>query len=427
MNADKKAQTRPMNWVRTIQRKLYRAAKENIGRKFGLLYSHVCEPATLEEAWKRVSSNGGAPGVDGITTAMVKEKGSEDFLGEIREELKNGTYRTEKIRRIFIPKGKSGKRPLGLPTVKDKVVQMAVKLIIEPLFEVDFKDCSHGFRPNRSNQGAAEEAHKYSNTHKYILDVDLKSYFDTIDHGILMELLRKRISDPAVLGLVKQWLKAGILENGIEIEPGEGTPQGSVVSPLLSNIVLHEIDKLWHDNETVKLVRFADDMVFMCRSRRQAHYVLAKLKGQLEELKLTLNMEKTKIRHVRETFDFVGFTYKETYSRKWDRLVRVKYPREKSRQGIRDKIKSAVKEFQLGTDLKEVIGKVNTKVRGWMNYFKIGMSYKQAQQLDAFVCQQLRIYMRRCKHRKDTKCYGKWPNSFFYKQGVYYAPNLLSK
>lgn len=426
MNADRKAQTRPMNWVRTIQRKLYRAAKKITGRKFGLLYSHICERATLEEAWKRVKANGGAPGVDGMTIAMVEENGVGKFLDQIREELENKTYQADKIRRVYIPKGKTGKRPLGLPTVRDKVVQMAFKLIIEPLFEVDFKDCSHGFRPKRSNLGAAEEVHKHSNTHKFVVDVDLKSYFDTIDHEILMDLLRKRISDQNVLKVIRQWMKTGILENGIEYEPEEGTPQGSVISPLLSNIVLHEIDKLWHDNVTVKLVRFADDMVFLCRSERQAKYVLDKLKTQLANLKLTLNEEKTRIRHVSETFDFVGFTYKETYSPKAKRLVRIKYPREKSRQGIRDKIKTAVKETPLGTELKDVIGKVNAKLYGWMNYFKSGMSYNQALEISEFTCQQLRIYMRRCKFRKITRCYNKWPNSFFYNQGVYYAPKLFS-
>ena len=424
MNAPR-AQNHPMSWLRTLQRKLYRVAKQSSGRKFGIIHNHVCNPRTLKEAWKRVSANGGAPGVDRQTIAEIKAAGVDEFLAELQNELENDQYLPNVIRRVYVPKGTSGKRPLGIPTLKDRVTQMAVKLIIEPLFEADFLDCSLGFRPRRNNKEAAQLVHRYSNTHKWVVDVDLKSYFDTIDHDALMELVRRRVSDKRILWLIKQWLKAGILEDGIVTTPERGTPQGGVLSPLLSNIYLNEIDKLWHGNASVKLVRFADDMVLLCKSETQARWVLKTLKGQLEALKLTLNEEKTKIRHVRETFDFVGFTYREAFSKKQGRLIRIKYPRAKSMQKIRDKIKSAVKEIPTGKELSEVITEVNRKLRGWAEYFKAGNSYEAALEITEFACKQLRIFWRRHKNRKEQQCSQIWQNKFFYERGLLYVPYLL--
>jgi RNA-directed DNA polymerase len=188
---------------------------------------------------------------------------------------------------------------------------MAVKIVVEPLFEAGFCECSFGFRPKRSNTQAANLVHQIVNRNKWVVDVDLKSYFDSIPHERLMELVGRRIGDKRILHLIRLWLKAGIMEEGKLTIPDQGTPQGGVLSPLLSNIYLHEIDKLWCDNATVRIVRFADDMVFLCKSRRQAEWVLGRLIGQLEALGLTLNREKTKIRHVGHGFDFLGFTYKE--------------------------------------------------------------------------------------------------------------------
>jgi RNA-directed DNA polymerase len=423
-----KAIERPKIWVEQFQQKLYLASKAGETRRFGLLYDKVYRMEVLQQAWKRVKRNRGSAGIDGKSIKKIeRDIGVEIFLAEIHEELKSGQYTASNIRRVYIPKGVNGKRPLGIPTVKDRVVQMAVKLIIEPLFEADFLDCSYGFRPRRSNTQAVKMAHGNSNWSKWVVDVDLKSYFDTIPHDKLKALIRKRVGDKYVLALIHQWLKAGIMEEGKVRKPTDGTPQGGVLSPLLSNIYLNEIDKLWNDNPTVEIVRYADDMVLFCRTEKQANYVLNKLRGQLEELGLTLNEEKSKIVHAREGFDFLGYTIKEAYSYKCGKLVRIKFPRSKSEKNMRQKIKDAIKSTPLGTDLLEVITMLNRKLSGWANYFKIGNSYKQALRLSGYVCSQLRLYWRRCKHRKEISGYRIWKNSYFYGKGLYYVPNLLSR
>lgn len=419
------AQKHPKSWVRTLQRKLYCAAKRVLGRKFGVLHDNVTTQETLKEAWKRVSRNGGAPGIDRQGVREIKEYGVCRFLTELQNDLKEDLYKVNVIKRAYIPKNEREMRPLGIPTMKDRVAQMAVKLMIEPIFEAEFLECSHGFRPKRDNKEAAKLAHKYSNNYKWVVDVDLKSYFDTIDHDILMDLLRKRVRDARILYLIKEWLKAGILENGNVTKPERGTPQGGVLSPLLSNIYLNEIDKLWHDNPSVKLVRFADDMVFLCKSKVQAEFVLCKLRSQLKKLKLTLNEEKTKIRHVQESFDFVGFTYREAFSTKWQRLVVVKYPRAKSMKKICDNIKQTLKEMPNGTALREVIRTVNPKLRGWAEYFKIGNSYREALKLSQYSCEQMRIYWRRHNARKNKRSYEMWPGKYFYQGGLLYVPYLI--
>ena len=423
-----KAKERSKIWVEQFQQKLYLASKASATRRFGILYDKVYRMDVLQEAWKRVKRNRGSSGVDGKSIQEIeREIGVEPYLSEIQGELKSGQYTASNIRRVYIPKGTDGKRPLGIPTVKDRVIQMAVKLIIEPLFEADFLDCSYGFRPKRSNTQAVKLAHYFSNSSKWIVDVDLKSYFDTIPHGELEAMIRKRVGDKSVLALIHQWLIAGIMEEGKVRRPTDGTPQGGVLSPLLSNIYLHEIDKLWNDNSTMKIIRYADDMLLLCRTEKQAHYVLRKLRGQLESLGLFLNEEKTKIVHVREGFDFLGYTIKEAYSYDRGKLVRIKFPRPKSEKNMRCKIKDAIKAIPLGNELWEVITMLNRKLSGWANYFKIGNSYKQALRLSGYVCSQLRLYWHRCKHRKNISGTRKWANSYFYEKGLYYVPNLLSK
>ena len=397
--------------VKSFQDSLCLASKANSSRTFGILYDKIYRQEILFEAWKRVKKNRGSCGVDKVhIRTVIEDIGVDVFLEDIRQCLMNEEYTASVIKRVFIPKDNGAKRPLGIPTLKDRVIQMAVKLVIEPIFEADFADCSYGFRPKRSNQQAAGEVHKLVNYNKWVVDVDLKSYFDTIAHDQLMNCVRQRIRDRRLLALIYQWLKAGILEEGKIRRPESGTVQGGVLSPLLSNIYLHEIDKLWCNNQSVRLIRYADDAVFLCRSEAQANWVLAKLKEQLSALSLTLNEEKTKVCHVREGFNFLGFTYKEAFSFSSLKPVRIKFPNPKRVVGMQRKIKEAVKEFPLGVHLTEVIKTVNRKLSGWAQYFKVGNSYDAALKLSNFACQQLRLFWRRRKQCKDIKGTRKWPN-----------------
>jgi group II intron reverse transcriptase/maturase len=414
-----------MSWVRGFQRKLYALAKERPERGFGILYDKVCRMDVLEEAWKRVSSNKGSCGVDGQTIDQIKsEIGVEKFLSELQAELLAEKYRPNVIRRTYIPKDDGKERPLGIPTVKDRVAQMAVKIVIEPLFEADFLDISCGYRPKRSNLEAVKRVHRLANLRQWVADIDLSAYFDSIPHEKLMACVRRRVRDPRVLALIRAWLKAGILEAGVVTEPEEGTPQGGVLSPLLSNIYLHEFDRTW-DTRDGELVRFADDMVILCWSEARARKALAKAEARFTELGLTLNKEKTKLRHVKEGFDFLGFTFKQGYSQRLKKKVVVKYPRAKSFKKVCRKVKDLLKSIPLGNNLGEVIKEVNPVIRGWANYFKVGNSYEAGLKLANYACNQLRIFWRRRKQRKRTIGYVKWTDSFFYEKGLLYVPKLL--
>jgi retron-type reverse transcriptase len=253
--------------ARKLQRTLYRVAKQQPERRFTLLYDKVCRQDVLQEAWRRVKSNKGAAGVDDVDIDEVREYGEARFLSELEQELRDGSYRVSLVRRVHIPKpGQPGKtRPLGIPTVKDRTVQMAVKLVIEPLFEADFVPCSYGFRPEKTPRMALSViAEKTQAGYSHVIDVDLKSYFDTISHELLLELVGRRVGDVRVMRLIRAWLKAGVLEEGKVVHPDRGSPQGGVVSPLLSNIMLHEVDRQWCRGDGamsngVVLVRYADD------------------------------------------------------------------------------------------------------------------------------------------------------------------------
>ena len=235
-----------MDKVRELQRKLWSAAKRSRNRRFALLYDKVYRMDFLWEAWSRVRANGGAPGLDGKTIQAIEERGVEEFLEEIQKDLKAGEYWPPPVRRQYIPKPDGKQRPLGIPTVRDRVVQTAVKLVIEPIFEADFEECSYGFRPRRSATEALDAIRKAGNAGQdWVVDADIEKYFDSIDHELLMKSVEQRITDPKVLKLIRRWLKAGVLENGVVSEPERGTPQGGVISPLLSNIYLGELDRHW--------------------------------------------------------------------------------------------------------------------------------------------------------------------------------------
>lgn len=412
-------------WVRGFQRRLYRSAKADAERSFGILYDKVCSWSVLVTAWRRVAANAGASGVDRQSIESIKQEyGVGRFLMELQAELRGERYVPLPVLRRYIPKGDGRQRPLGIPAVRDRVVQMAVKLVIEPLFEADFCPCSYGFRPQRSNQQAANEVHRLVNRKKWVVDVDLKSYFDTIPHDGLMALVRRRVRDPKVLHLIRGWLKAGILD-GRELQYGTaGTPQGGVLSPLLSNIYLHELDRTWNPRNG-DLIRFADDFVILCGTRKAAETALALVRARVADLGLTVNEEKTCIGHVRDGFDFLGFTYREAWSARQGRPVRIKYPRAKALKKARALIKERVSRVPTGAPLEEVITRLNRSLRGWAQYFRIGNSYAAAAALNRYACAQLRLWLRRKKNCKRIAGTRRWPNGFFHQRGLFYLPELL--
>jgi group II intron reverse transcriptase/maturase len=263
----------PADKVRGLQRALYVTAKRSRKRRFHALYDRICRGDVLAEAWRRVKANRGAAGIDGETLEMIEQSGVEEFLLELQQRLSGGRYRPQPVKRRYIPKGDGSQRPLGIPVVRDRVVQAATKLVIEPIFEADFKECSYGFRPRRGATGALEAIRLTGGRgHRYVVEMDIRKYFDNIDHEKLMKLVEQRVSDRRVLKLLRKWLKAGVLEEGRVEGTDLGSPQGGVISPLLANIYLDVLDRIWERKcrHLGRLVRYADDGAPRRRGREVA-------------------------------------------------------------------------------------------------------------------------------------------------------------
>jgi group II intron reverse transcriptase/maturase len=310
----------PNEKVRQLQRRLWVCAKASKTRRFHALYDRIYRRDVLWEAWRRVRGNGGAAGIDGETIQAIEQRGPGEFLTEIEAALRAGRYRPSAVKRRWIPKADGKQRPLGIPTVRDRVVQMAAKLVIEPIFEADFHGCSYGFRPKKSAAQALEAIREAGNRgHNFVVDADIQGYFDNIDRSTLMELVKERISDRRVLKLIRQWLEAGVMEDGTVRETLAGTPQGGVISPLLANIYLNKLDRIWEARcgQLGVLVRYADDLVAMCRTESQAREALRRIGLVMNRLGLTLHPAKTKLvdlRRGKESFVFLGCTIRKKRS-----------------------------------------------------------------------------------------------------------------
>ena len=398
--------------VQDFQRKLYRKAKQEAEFRFYVLYDKVRLPHFIREAYKRCKANGGCAGVDGVTFADVEAYGVEKFIFEIIDELERKTYKPQPVMRTYITKANGKQRPLGIPTIKDRVIQMAVKLVIEPIFEADFEDCSYGFRPKRSADDAVRVIRQNLMQGKCdIFDADLSAYFDTIPHKELMFLIAQRISDKNILHLIKMWLKSPVMENNSP-KGGKknktGTPQGGVISPLLANIYLHLLDKAVNRKDGkflkygVKIVRYADDFVLM--AKEIPNECLSYLKILLDKMKLKINEEKSSlVNGYEKSFDFLGHTFRysnDIYGRP------VKYwniePSAKSQKSIRTKIKDYLKAN--GHKAPEIVAKdLNTKTRGWINYYTIKeVTYpnKAKRNLRYYLSNKLTRFYKRKSQRK---------------------------
>ena len=387
-----------------LQRRLYRKSKQERGYRYYSLYDKVYHKDILMEAWKRVKKNRGAAGVDGIGIAEVeKEIGIGVILDEIHRELKDKTYRPQAIRRVYIPKTNGGERPLGIPTIKDRVVQMAVKIVIEPIFEADFCKSSYGFRPKRNAHQAIEEIRKQiALGKKKAIDIDIAKYFDTIPHDRLMEKVAERIADGNILRLIKQWLRAGVLEEG-RVKGNEiGTPQGGVISPLLANIYLNELDRKWEAEQEkktgAKLLRYADDVMVL--SRHSEVWLYKELRGILEgELKLRINEDKSEIVDVdRSAVKFLGFEIRRVRSKRSGKTFVMCYPGKKARKAVYEKVREVTDPL---TPVKtiDIVGKVNRLIRGWVNYFRIGHASLWFKKLQQYVEKKVRKVIMRKRHK----------------------------
>lgn len=382
------------------------------GRWFSLI-DKVSAPRTLAVAWAKVQANSGACGVDGQSVERFAAR-QEDYLAELSQALRQGTYQPQAVRRVEIPKDDGRTRPLGIPTVKDRIVQTAIKLVIEPIFEAMFVPTSYGFRPGRGCKDALREVERWlGEGHVFVVDADLRRYFDSIPHDRLMERVEARISDGRLLGLLRSYLGQDIFDGMQHWTPTGGTPQGAVISPLLGNLYLHALDVHLQD-KGYRMVRYADDFVVLCRSREEAEAALAEVRTWVEANGLALHPDKTQVGDCREPgqgFEFLGYRFEA--GRRW--------VRKKSLDRLKDKVRDRTRRTR-GDSLARVVADLNPILRGWFGYFKHAYRTTFAE-VDGFIRRRLRAFLRKQEKRPGFgRCHAdhkRWPNAFFAGQGLF--------
>jgi len=425
--------------IRTLQRKLYCKAKQEPAYRFHALYDKIYRADILSHAYNLVRANKGSAGIDGVTFEAI-EDGEEvaAFLAELTEALRNKTYQPAPVKRVMIPKKDGSKRPLGIPTIRDRVAQMAVKIVIEPIFEADFCKTSYGFRPKKSAHDAVDDVTYALNTgHTEVIDADLSKYFDTIPHANLMVVIAERICDGAILHLIQMWLKAPVMEvdkDGKKRNIGggkgnrKGTPQGGVISPLLSNLYLHILDRIWERRKLAqqlgaRIVRYADDIVILCR--KQPEETMTVLRKILERLGLTLNEAKTKVVNAYEgKFDFLGFAIRMERSRKTGNYYPHVQPSKKSLQSIKDRVTDLTQRERTIMPIDWIVNEINATVRGWTGYFHYRNCSQTLASLRYHIEERLITHLRKRHKVRDRKtgCARFKPRALYEKYGLYKVP-----
>ncbi len=414
-------------WLREFQTKLHTKAKAEPRFRFYSLYDKTYRTDVLAEAYRKAKANGGTSGINGETFDDIETKGVAAYLAELQLEMQERRYVPKPVRRVYIPKPNGKQRPLGIPTIRDRIVQTAFLCILEPIFEADFADTSYGFRPGKSAHDAVREIYKFLNwgcTEVY--DVDLEQYFDTVDHGKLMKLIARRISDAPILHVIKQWLSCGYVEEGHHRQSTRGTPQGGVISPLLANIYLNPVDQAFKRERlgnisrgSIHLVRYADDMLIL--AQRNLDRGIHLLNHYTERLGLRLNAEKTRRLRldIGNSVDFLGFRFHNVRNRRNGARLMLVYPSARSQKRFRAAVRKYV-HHSIPLRVKEQVESLNRYLRGWMAYFRLGHGSAQFRKLAHFVNLRVRHVIWR---RRGRRGYGfeKLTSDYIYGQlGLFY-------